>query len=370
MTPGKYQDWTGLDKADGQSSPNSRDPLQHTTGIGSDSDNIEYDDTKLSTQNEPYAKKYAIEKMSDNLMEMEDEDYKKGEIVEENSDAEISVLFKDARDKLEKIDVHAKQQKKQIVVELAKSLEGKIPTDAICMKITNQLLGRVSERFIRECLDEKYKQKPRVENARKQKKHNYLEDKEDDLDKLAAVTPLKQEPEKYKITSVEANGQVLVQMDEDNNDKPFSDRIDDDSNEEYAEPSSPKFSYQKEHNRQLARKDHSGQYECPSCNELYARNLELEEAFGKQNQFISADTIENPTNTNNVNTANNIVDFEFCEPLGELCNYLESLLQLGDSDSVWFSGKIDTSTGKVISSEYGSIRQHQQEALTTGVNDD
>jgi hypothetical protein len=63
----------------------------------------------------------------------------------------------------------------------------KIRTDTICVEIVNQLRGQVSDRFIRECLDEKYKQKVRVENARKQQSK-----KDKETDKLAAVTPLNQ----------------------------------------------------------------------------------------------------------------------------------------------------------------------------------
>jgi hypothetical protein len=52
---------------------------------------------------------------------------------------------------------------------LAKDLEGKIPTDTISVEIVNQLRGRVSQQFIHNCLEMKYKQKHRIENAKKQK---------------------------------------------------------------------------------------------------------------------------------------------------------------------------------------------------------
>jgi hypothetical protein len=44
--------------------------------------------------------------------------------------------------------------------------------------------GKVSERFIHNCLDEKYKQKSQVENARKQKKKNQ---EEVDVENLAVI---------------------------------------------------------------------------------------------------------------------------------------------------------------------------------------
>ena len=72
--------------------------------------------------------------------------------------------------KMLKRNIQTQKEKKQIVKDLANNLEGKIPTDTISIEIVNQLRDKVSERFIHNCLDEKYKQKSQVENARRQKK--------------------------------------------------------------------------------------------------------------------------------------------------------------------------------------------------------
>jgi hypothetical protein len=98
------------------------------------------------------------------------------------------LLFEAARNKLDKIDTKSKKEKKQVVNDLAKNLEGKIATDTISVQIVNQLRGRVSELFIHQCLDEKYKQKHLVENARKQKRQQEQECNEN----LAAVARIKQ----------------------------------------------------------------------------------------------------------------------------------------------------------------------------------
>ncbi|MGB8033288.1 MAG: hypothetical protein WCF03_05650 [Nitrososphaeraceae archaeon] len=50
---------------------------------------------------------------------------------DETNEAEISLLFNDARDKLDKIDAQTQKEKRQIVKDLANNLEGKIPTDTI-----------------------------------------------------------------------------------------------------------------------------------------------------------------------------------------------------------------------------------------------
>ena len=81
-------------------------------------------------------------------------------------DEELSAVFEEAKSKLDSIDIRAKNEKKQVIVQLSKDLEGKVPTHTISIEIVNQLRGRVSERFIHECLDDKYKQKYRAENAK------------------------------------------------------------------------------------------------------------------------------------------------------------------------------------------------------------
>ncbi len=325
-----------------------------------------------SSQNEPYLRNHPVENSSSNERKEEEEDYTKGEIVAENHDVIISMLFQDAIYKLGKIDVSVKQQKKQIVVELAKNLEEKIPTDTICMEIVNQLRGQVSERFVRECLDEKYKQKLRVDNARKQKKQYCLKDK-DEFEKLAAVTPLNQESVNDKIILVGAHGgQELVQSEGEKYDKPFSD-VDADSTEDNTISLSPKLSHQKEHEQQLGPKNEPVDLkECPSCIELSYKNNELREAIGKLNQFTSADKMKNANDANNdVKTTNKILDFEFCKPYGELSEYLGSFPQISSSADVWFNGTIDTSTRKVVSSGYGRIRQQSEsEPLASEIIDD
>jgi len=76
-------------------------------------------------------------------------DFKEQEY-KESQDDEIDSLFDDARRKLDTVEKESKDKKKQIVVDLAKNLEGKIPMDTIAIEIVNQLRGSVSERFVRD----------------------------------------------------------------------------------------------------------------------------------------------------------------------------------------------------------------------------
>ena len=85
---------------------------------------------------------------------------------------------------------------------MAKNLEGKIPTDRIANEIVHQLHGKVSERLIHRCLDEKYKETHRVKNPRKQKRHEDTED-------LAAPVPLNDRQE--KVVVIDTLGTVVIQ---------------------------------------------------------------------------------------------------------------------------------------------------------------
>lgn len=105
----------------------------------------------------------------------QDQEDKTKKAEEGSKTEEIDACFKVAVERLDKVETEAKEKKSQIVRDTAKSLEGKIPTDEIANEIVHQLRGRVSERLIRHCLDEKYKKKHRVENAKR---------------KLAAILPL------------------------------------------------------------------------------------------------------------------------------------------------------------------------------------
>ena len=89
-----------------------------------------------------------------------------------SNEEEISLCFKAAIEKLEKVAADAEKEKSHIAQDLAKGLVGKIPTERIANEIVHQLHGKVSPRTIRKCLDEekKYNEKHRVANARKQRR--------------------------------------------------------------------------------------------------------------------------------------------------------------------------------------------------------
>jgi hypothetical protein len=130
----------------------------------------------------------------------------------EANEQEISLCFKTAIEKLDRVDANAEKEKTQIVKDLAKTLEGKIPTDRIANEIVHQLHGKVSPRTIRNCLDEKYKERHRVANARKQKRKESTED-------LAATVPLNSgetNQQEEKKVAIDTMGNEIVEQENPN----------------------------------------------------------------------------------------------------------------------------------------------------------
>jgi hypothetical protein len=98
--------------------------------------------------------------------------------------------------------------------------------------------------------------------------------------------------------------------------------------------------------------------ECPSCIELNSENIQLKEIVKKRNQFTTADNIQN-INNNDGNIEPKILDFEFCKSYWEVSNYAKRFFCKGNNSEIYFHGKIDVSTGKVISSGFGRINKQQ-----------
>jgi hypothetical protein len=272
-------------------------------------------------------------------------------------DIEISSLFEDAREKLDKIGVQATESKKQIVIDLAKTLEEKIPIDTIAMKIVKQLRKRVSRRFIHQCLDEKYKQKGRVKNAKTQKNHSK---KNKVIGKLAAVTPPNpavedgEREEKKEDIIIDTNGRISIKE----KDKSLT-TIDLSA---ITDKTIVPVPYQQEHS--LKEKTNPGLEECSSCNDLRDENRELKEALEKSSQFATADKIlpVSATATYDIDKGNDILPFEFSTHYKELQNHM--VLQFrnsGNRGKVWFNGKINIKTREVISTNIGRIEEQQQD---------
>ncbi len=274
-------------------------------------------------------------------------------------DKEITSLFDNARDKLRNVETHARIQKKQIVIDLAKDLDGKIPTDTISAEIVTQLHDQVSERFIHECLDEKYKQKSRVDNARKQKK----EPKEPQvISKLAALPPLNQEVEEddKKVIMLDTDGGITIQEDE--NDEPPTTTCSSIMDKTFTTES-----YQQPSQEQEIKKDiDSQEKECISSKDLSFENGQLKKVIEKSNQLIQSENMVSSTTLikNNRDIIDNILSCEFFMLFKKIREYMTPQhSRIGDAGKIWFNVKIDRETGNVISSNFGRIDKQQDGSL-------
>lgn len=268
---------------------------------------------------------------------------------EEILDNEISSLFKDARDKLEAVSKDTEMKKKDIIVTLAQSLDGKIQTDTICIEIVNQLREKVSERFVRQCLDEKYKQKSRVHNAKKQKS----------VDIVAALPPLNDREVVFvdSMTGSTTQESMLNGNTEDQNNDTKSHDFDCKDYPKLADINkSTRMSLGKGQGLGFKLADNPSKLNlekgCPHCNELAKENLELKEALKKSEQFVIANNLLK----DDVKMTNNEMSFELQWSFRELRIFMEPLFSKGDdSQQVWFNGTIDMDTRKIISSGFGRL---------------
>lgn len=273
----------------------------------------------------------------------------------EGRDQEIAWLFNDAITKLENIQNNSKQQKKQVIKDLAKSLEEKIPTDTICIEITNQLRGQASDSFVRQCLDEKYKQSHRAKNAKKQNKNQTPHELNKEFGKLASVTTLNQEDQNDNMIMVEAYGQSRLQENEDkcdNTNKQSLERrenfVQDDISRISTNPSTltePKPILEK-------RADLEG---CPDCLEYRLKVIELSDALEKSTQFVIADKTASLVKSME---NSDIIQFECRMKFDKMQKFLAQLFpKIHSYRDVWFWGRLSKNTSRVISFDFGRTNQ-------------
>ncbi len=172
--------------------------------------------------------------------------------------------------------------------------------------------------------------------------------------KLAVLPPLNQEETKNKeVMMIDIDGRMSLQINEEIEPSTTTDpstTID----KTFAKVS---HQSQQEQEQKLNKQDDLEFKECYSCKAQCNTILELQEALEKSSQFVSADKMES-TYDNDRNTINDILPFEFFMPYKKILNYMIPLFQkTGDGGEVWFNGKIDKKTGKVISANPGRIDQ-------------
>jgi len=141
-------------------------------------------------------------------------------INKEPNKEQISFLFDKAIQEIEKINQDANTKKEEIVLRRAQDLEDKIQTDKICMEIVKRLYKKVSPTLVRECLDEKYKQGHRAENAKQKKNRKeiklatplLLNQKE--TQEVEREENIEDERQKNEIIVIGADGRSYIQREE------------------------------------------------------------------------------------------------------------------------------------------------------------
>ncbi len=291
------------------------------------------------------------------------------EKVDSESKEKHKKVDSESKEKHKEIEVIAKGKKKKITLDLAASLEGKYREDTIAMVMVLRLKGVVSERLIHHCLPEKYKQKHRVLNAKKQNQKKDTKENE----KLAAIPmimPLnskkeeeeEEEDEKKPVMLVNVDGTTSIQNDV-NRDSDSEGTVTSNSFESSINRQSQW--YQQEEQQQLPQEknyDDEEIEEYSKSNEsslLKDHNLndneELEKLDIKENEEISENRI-------NTTTDNDVVNFEFPIPYYKVQKYMTPLFhRSGSTSSVWFHGKMHTKTGRVVRSGVGRIGEENGE---------
>ena len=315
---------------------------------------------------------------------------------EYNVDKEVTALFNNAKDKIRVVENDSVRQKKQIVMELAKNLEGRIATNTICIEIKHQLRGAgVSDRHIEECLEEKYKQAHRVKNALKRNKSKSQSIQQienlDALPRLNLEDDLMEKDEegeneinkRHQENIIEcSNGQILILNDNERDQDTNFDLckiqlananakvpIKEIFSEELTSLSPDRGDGKEEFRLSVPSDGTCGFTSCPQCikknvqnRQLELINLELAEVIREFDQFQTADKSSKSSHDNNevskdhVTTEEDIAEFEDYKTYREVSEYLKPFFKLGNSAEVPFGIKIDFANRKLISLHLGKIR--------------
>ncbi len=201
------------------------------------------------------------------------------------------------------------------------------------LEITTQLRGKVSESFVRKCLDEKYKDGRRSRNAKQQNQYHFNEskppseeiwtreeensvivNKDDNLALLGALDP--------DVIVIDSSGQASIQRGEEKAYDDDNDKTDLGLNINSNTKNTPSIGFDElakmqEQELQLQ----PDLIECTNCKKLTIENLALKEALLKPTQFVSADKIET-VNDNYTGSTISTIDLRYPLTFRSLSEYI------------------------------------------------
>ena len=198
---------------------------------------------------------------------------------------------------------HKNKKKREMVVEFAERLD-KLTSqkDIISSIIVKTLKGLVSKSLIHECLPAKYKQKHRIDNAKKQKKNVKIEHN------LAPLSALNQPQHEIEEEEQKKKQMMTVTIGPDG--------------------------------RSYIQSENNGEPSDNAQEDIHEKPRPLTDTSNKA-KITKEAVVENDKD---------ILPFEVSWPFRELRNYSAQLhSKIGDNGRVWFSGTINKNTGKVIS---------------------
>jgi len=270
------------------------------------------------------------------------------EKTEDITNQNINTLLENAKNEILNINSDAKGKKKRIILELAASLEGKFREDTIAMVIAHELKGITSERFIHECLPEKYKQKHRVENAKKQRQKVEK--------KLDGVQPLKEIEEEEKTKQpmlVNIDGSTSIQNHDDGElDIGIQDLTTSNSFESSIYyPNQQQQSLQEEKNHEEEINEYPNFKETPSSESQNPNDdQDLDQLISTDGNNVTSE------NKNKIIPSNNMLDLEFSMPFDRIQKHMVPLFsKIGRSGLIWFHIKVNTKKSEIVYYDFGRI---------------
>jgi hypothetical protein len=257
------------------------------------------------------------------------------------------------------------------------------------MEIIIQLRGSVSERLIHECLEEKYKQPHRVKNARKR-----INDKN-----LAAKALLNHRTQNEKVL-IDTQDNQLVSNDTINNtadDFAFASNssnndynydqtkteithqkaIDDDVNtkddyrelllkykklkEELKKAAEDRQIESNEKDNKISKLELEHKQLNQDIKDKVAENIDLQKQIDYLNKQLENQANNNKTNIDNlVSPKNEVIDFEYSMPWEQLHTYLNFIYKSGSPLRIWFNGRINKQTDRVIAAYLGRTSEQNK----------
>jgi hypothetical protein len=266
---------------------------------------------------------------------------------------DLELKYKDQIERLRNLVKEGEENQKtmkQIISEIAGDLEKeeKVPLNQISTITTKILKDIVSRRYINECLDDKYKNTTRSENARKQNKNKpgHMTDGQGSEE----LVPLNHEIGEKETISIVGNDQITFESTE--NDVKVKPKDISMVSTNIVNSSSLEFldEYGKNSDKNDSTKESIISDQMDEINQL-------REALRKSIQFNTAASSTKSSEKKNTFEVH-VIEGEFSMKFHKMQKYLADLLsKIGSSGDVWLKFKYDIDEKEVIYADFGRLNK-------------